>query len=78
MQAAMNKLYEQGLAPTVQEGYSSQYEAGLVYGQSISSDSEVDSGTEIILYVSLGEDPSTLPTDEPEEDDSYYDDFWWW
>ncbi len=72
-QAAMNKMYSQGLAPTVQAGYSSQYAAGIVYGQSISGDTEVDSGTEVILYVSMGSDPSYNPWLNPSEEEENYD-----
>jgi serine/threonine-protein kinase len=76
MQIAMNKMYEQGLAPTVQEGYNSKYEAGVVYGQSISGDTEVDSGTEIILYVSLGAESANLPTDYPVDEEDIYNGWW--
>lgn len=62
-QAAINKLYSHQLMPTVREGYNSIYPAGVVYGQSIVPDSEVNTNTEIILYVSLGpetEQPTTI------------------
>ncbi len=56
--AAMNKIYQQSLIPVIQQGYSNKYEAGIVYAQGIESDTEVEEGTEVIVYVSLGSDPS--------------------
>lgn len=80
-QAAMKRLTEYSLLPVLQDGYSNRYDVGVVYAQSIAEDTETDSNTEVILYVSLGPDPTVtyepevpeVPVIPEEGTDEYYD-----
>ena len=59
---ARKSLKSAGLIPVFVEEYNTDYAAGYVYEQAVEAGTEVDKGTEITCYVSLGTEMVTIPT----------------
>lgn len=63
-------LSSNGLKVKIEESYSDTVEPGKVIAQSPKSSEEVKKGSEVVITISKGKDPATIPNDDKDEDEA--------